>query len=386
MSDSDRAEHWAVGPMREVQRALATLDFENAAALALAAGERALAAGDVQSWRRFSCRRAAAVYNLSRFDEAVQISDDVLASMTDGEYLHTQAHARNIGTMAADRLFRDDTLERLDGAIAVGERIQREEGTVDSLQRTAWTAGSLGLAELGEAMFAEITTNAGSGTEAALPPVVGAYMLVQQLTLRNWWALSLEHIGDARAREVFERNIATVRGLPELLPFDRLPSRIVAVYRGFEGLALVALGRVDEAEAALVVAESVRLSSTPDVLSSAVALLSSAARMRSKPPADPLEALSASADMVRVARGIGDRRGEAEHLRLATVAALRTGDEARVALARDRFAALVDRLDWSRRLKTARMTSVRSRALQRVARAVAEDAGDGGSRAVIGAK
>ena len=138
-----------------------------------------------------------------------------------------------------------------------------------------------------------------------------------------------------------------MRRLPTLLPFDRLPAKTVAVFRAFEGFALTALER--RAEAALAVAESVLPAATLDIPTSAVTLLCSAARMRAQPPDDPAEALASTASMIRLARLFGDRRGEAEHLRLAVVAARRTGDAAQAALAACRNAgfqvtvAVVDR-------------------------------------------
>lgn len=359
--------------MREVRRLLARTEFAGAAELAGSAGEGARAAGDVQSWRRFACRRATALYSLGRFPEALELADAVLASAVDGEHLHTQAHAANIGTIAADRVGRDDTLARLDAAVALGERIEREQGRIDSLYRTAWTAGTLGLAELGEAIFSGIAGGSGREDDVPLPPATVAFLAGQQLVVRNWWALTLEHAGDARSSEVYLRNIDTVRRLPELLPVAELPARTTAVFRAFEGFALAALGRSDEADVALSVAEASLPWPTLDIPSSATTLLCTAARMRPQAVTDPELVLAASKDLVHLARLVGDRRGEAEHLRLAAVAARRTGDGARAAVAEDRFTALVERLDWSRRLQAARMTTVHSLALREIAGSVRPD-------------
>ena len=355
---------WWSAAMHECRMLLFAADFPRALAVAERAAARARREDDARAWRRFTNQQALALSGACRFEEALALCDEVIASTAEAEDRGAVAQAWNTGAAAAQRLARDDTLRRLDSALAIGEWYVDEEGRFDSLARTAVTAASLGLAELGDSVYGRVVADIEDGAAGRLSPSSIMWFKAQGITVRLWWALSLGFRGDPRAAAVYEGAVELIRGVLADLPGGPgLVGTAAGVLRAFEGQALVTLGRTDEARKPLARAAATLPGASPDVFSAAVELACgfSALRMRT---VRGREAAELAAQLVRVAQRSGDMWAEAESWRLAAGTAAADGDRLAHSVAQGRFEALVDRLDWRRRLQSAELLAFRSRTLR----------------------
>jgi tetratricopeptide (TPR) repeat protein len=357
---------WWSAAMHECRMLLFAADFPRALAVAERATARARSEDDGRAWRRFTNQRALALNGACRFEEALALCDAVIASIPEAEDRGAVAQAWNTGAAAAQRLARDDTLRRLDSALAIGEWYVDEQGRFDSLARTAATAASLGLAELGDSVYGRVVADIDDGAAGRLSPSSIMWIKAQGITVRLWWAMSLDFRGDPRAASVYEGTVELIRAvLAELPAGPGLVGTAATVLRAFEGHILVRLGRTAEAREPLAHAATTLPTSSPDVFSAAIEIACGLSSLRLGTVRGP-EAAAVAAQVVRVAQRSGDMWAEADAWRLAAVAAGAHGDRLAHAVAQSRFEALVDRLDWRRRLQSAELLAFRSRTLRRI--------------------
>ena len=246
-----------------------------------------------------------------------------------------------------------------------------EQGRLDSLCRAAASAGTIGLAELGDAIFSKFMGHFDAGAAGDMSPGGVAYLKSQQILVRFWWALALEHEGDLRAVPLFA-SVAALAALPVLQDPAVLPKRTVAVFRAFEAFALISSGRPDRARVAFDAASAALSSGSFDMVGAALELLCGLTSLRLQPdPHDP-----ASRPCVRHLRDLAQRcrdaRIEAELWRLTAVQVAADGDLGEAAAPRERFEALADGLDWRQRMQGAQVLQLRSVALRRAAEAAAQ--------------
>lgn len=341
--------------------------FDEVLELCREGAARARARGDLRTWRRVACQGSTALYWLGRFDEGVRWCDEVVDSARADEDPNALGHAWNISTICAYRLARPDTLRRLDGALVVGERLLAEEGRLDSLCRAAASAGTIGLAELGDAILSRSMEHLDAGVAGDISTGGLAYLRSRQVLMRLWQALALEHEGDPRALGLFQRNVETIAALSDLLDPARLPAKTIAAFRAYEAIALMAVGHRDRARTALAAASQVLPAESFDMIAGAVELLCGLTRLRAVPPLPGGRSRAHTRHLIEVAQRCRDMRIEAELWRIAAALAEADGDPQAAALATERFEALTDTLDWRERLNGAQVLDFQSTALHRAA-------------------
>lgn len=360
---------WPGTDLDECRRLTFLLRLEEAAELAAAGVRRARRDGQGRALRRFATQQAAALIDLCRFDEAVALCDEAVASAGEGEDPGAVAHAWNTGAVAASRGGRDDVLVRIDEALALGEWFLAEHGRLDSLARAACTVGTVGLAELGDGTFARVMRDVEAGVAGRLSPRSLLWLQAQQISVRLWWALTLEHDGDPRCLTAYEGAAELARRVREALArADGTPPVTVACFDAFGGFALAGLGRHADAAGPLARAAEVLPDDSVDLFTAAIELLHGLGRLRAcRPEALAVTPVATFEALSRAAQRCGDARIEAEVWRLARVAAEAAGDPCRAALAAERYDALCERLDWRRRLQSATVLALRSETLRRMA-------------------
>jgi hypothetical protein len=360
---------WPEADLQECRRLTFLLRFDEAVELAEAGVRRARRDGQGPLLRRFATQQAAALIDLCRFDEAVELCDEAVASAADGEDPGAVAHAWNTGAVAASRAGRDDVLARIDAALALGEWFLEEHGRLDSLARAACTVGTVGLAELGDGTFARVMSDVEAGAAGSLTPRSLLWLQSQQISVRLWWALTLEHDGDPRCLSAYEGAVELSRPVRlALVRAGGMPPPIVACFDAFEGFALAALGRRADADERLAAAAEVLPGGAPDLFTAAIELLHGLGRLRGCSPASlAVTPVSVFDSLARAAQRCGDARIEAEVWRQAGFAADAADDPGRAALARERYDALCERLDWRYRLQSAAVLTLRSDTLSRMA-------------------
>lgn len=360
---------WPRAELEECRRLTFLLRFDEAAELAAAGVRRARRDGESGLVRRFATQQAAALINLCRFDEAVELCDEAVASAADGEDPGAVAHAWNTGAVAASRAGRADVLARIDAALALGEWFLAEHGRLDSLARAACTVGTVGLAELGDGTFTRVMRDVEAGAAGSLSRRSLLWLKSQQISVRLWWALTLEHDGDPRCLTAYEGAVElSDRVRSALVRAGGTPPMIVACYDAFSGFALAAQGRYADAAGPLAAAVEVLPGGSSDIFTAAIEVLHGLGRLRGCSP-ESLAGTPASVfdSLARAAQKCGDARIEAEVWRQAGSAATTAGDPRRAVLAVERYDALRERLDWRYRLQSAALLTLRSDTLRRMA-------------------
>lgn len=366
---------WATARLDEIRVMLAHSRFEETIELAAECGDRAAARGDLAAWGRFTSFRSTALIRLGLPGEALALADEVAASATAEGDAELVVDAACTGALAAYRVPDDDAmLARLDVALAEAEALLAEGRGAESLGKAAIVAGACGVADLGDALFTRILA-AARDLDGDVSPRALLWIRANHTMARLQQALQAEHGGaPERAAELFGQCAEMCRALVGSLPDPSLlPPKPAASLQAIEGFALAALGRAEEAAPLLDTCTSV-LGGPFETLTATIEVLHGAAALRtgSVPPAD---AWREATRLAAVAQRAGEARLEAE---IWLGAARHAAAGARSAIAHDRFAALVERLDWRRRLHGAHLLGFRSATLSLVARDEVADPAHGG--------
>jgi hypothetical protein len=355
---------WATARLDEIRVMLAHSRFEETIELAAECGARAAAEGDLAAWGRFTSFRSTALTRLGLSREALALADDVAASASAERDAVLVVDAACAGALAAYRVPDDDAmLARLDVALAEGEVLLALGGGAEPLGKAAIVAGAVGVADLGDALFTRILA-AARDLGGDVSPRNMLWIRANHTMARLQRALQAEHAGAAEgAAELFGQCAEMCRTLVGSLPDPSLmPPKPAASLQAIEGFALAALGRVDEA-APLLDACTAVLGGPFETLTATIEVLHGAAALRTGTIATA-DAWREATRLAAVAQRAGEARLEAE---IWLRAARHATAGARSAIARDRFTALVERLDWRRRLHGAQLLGFRSATLRLVA-------------------
>lgn len=352
---------------REIQELMLHVRFDEVLTLAQEGASRATIAGDHGLWRRFGCDEATALFHLGRLEDSLARADAVVADAERDGVPEDMARAWNVSAIAADRLGRqNDALTRLDAALAVGEQLHRDAARLDVLGKAACSAASIGFAELGDAVFEEVLADVAAGEVGELAPSTMLWLVGQHIVVRIWLGLIEEHAGrPGAAPKHFEGAIELCR---TVLAWPGLPAVPTASVQGMYGFLLTALERHGEAAAPLAAARTVLPAEPFQIYTGGVEVTTGLSRLRADPPRE-LDALHAAGRrQISYTRRCLDVRAEAESWLRWGIAAERLGDDLQAQVNRERFEALVERLDWRARLDEASLLSFRSTTLSRVAR------------------
>lgn len=364
-----RDADWTAKLLGRARQLMITARFDEVLALTAEGAERARREDRAPAWRELTTVHGTALTNLGRFEEAILVCDEVVESARRDGDPEAMAESWNVSLIAADRLQRDDdAMRRLDASLAVGEQFLRDGSRREVLFRAATSAGAIGLVELGDTLLTRILDGTPRDVTGHPSPGYLLWARNNQVSARTWWAVLLEHEGRIAAAEKYAGVVELCRGIVASVPDPAMmPPEPMAVFRAHEGHALTALGRHGEAEEALEVARRVLPAEPFTMMLGTVDLLCGLSSLRGRPPRDPGERAALAHRLTELARRLHDRRLEAQVWRFDAWSAYARCDAVRAAMAEERHEALVERLDWRRRLRQAALLGLRSQMLRRVA-------------------
>lgn len=357
--------HDAAPPMTAPQAtgmALMRGDFRGAAELA-EAGLRALDAADLHGdvWRQLTYLRCVAIRYNGETDEALKGFQEVRdAARVDGDHM-TLLKARSAISVLIFYAGRpDEALREIDEVLAMAESpIATGAARIECCMLAASAASQIGLTAIGDSLMTVATDGVAAGDGDSLSAPLLLSLRGGQVQIRSQQAMSLEYADHPAAQDAFARILELCQDAENLYP--GMPDKPAQLFRAHRALALVALGRSEEAAGLL--GELLSESYDPDFLGQLTELAVGFASSRAGLIPPEVDRVAFGRRLVSLAQLAQQPQQEAEAHRQLAVAAEALGEQAVAAASLQRFDALLSDLDWKVRLRRVQAGQFRSRML-----------------------